>query len=48
MYGTARYCRLNYLGDVITYHMRPDDCPKDRILEKAKKQGEELEKLILK
>ena len=48
MYGTARYCRLHYLGDVITYHMMPEDCPKDRIVKKAHNQGEELAKLVLK
>ena len=48
MYGTARYCRLNYLGDVITYHMMPEDCPENRIVERARNQGEELAKLLLK
>lgn len=48
MYATARYCRLDYLGEVISYHMMTEDCPGDRILEKARKHGEELAKLVLK
>lgn len=45
VYATARYCRLNYLGDIISYHMMPEDCPVDKIIEKANSHGEKLAKL---
>lgn len=46
MYGTARYCKLMKLADVITYHMMPEDCPVDKIVEKAKDQGKRLAALV--
>lgn len=45
MYATLRYCRLDFLGNVISYHMMPEDCPVPEIREKAKNHGERLAKL---
>lgn len=45
MYATLRYCRINLLGNVISYHMMPEDCPVEQIKGKAKSHGERLAKL---
>lgn len=45
LYATLRYCRLDFLGNVISYHMMPEDCPVEQIEEKAKNHGERLAKL---
>lgn len=42
MYATASYCRLNYIGNVVSYHMMPEDCPEKEIIAKAKKHAERL------
>lgn len=42
VYATARYCKLNYLGNVVSYHMMPEDCPVSKIMEKARMHGEKL------
>lgn len=42
MYATASYCRLNYIGNIISYHMIPDDDPVDGIIDKAKKHADRL------
>lgn len=48
VYATARYCRLNYLGQIISYHMMPEDCPVEKIIEKAKTHADRLAKLTVK
>lgn len=45
MYATLRYCRIGFLGNVISYHMMPEDCPVEKIREKAKSHGERLAEL---
>lgn len=47
VYATARYCRLSYLGQIISYHMMPEDCTVERIKEKARAHAERLAKLAL-
>lgn len=42
MYATASYCRLNYIGNVVSYHMMPEDCPVNEIIEKARRHAERL------
>lgn len=46
LHALARYCRLDYLGQAISYHMMPDDCPVNEIIEKARTQGEKLAKML--
>lgn len=45
LYATSRYCRLNYIGSIISWHMMPEDCPVADIVEKAGKHAEKLAKI---
>lgn len=47
-YATARYCRLNYLGQIISNHMMPEDCPVEKIVEKAKAHADKLAEVAVK
>ena len=47
MYATLRYCRLDFLGNVISCHMMPEDCPVDEIKAKAERHGERLAELAI-
>ncbi len=46
VYATARYCKLNYLGNIVSYHMMPEDCPVDRIRAKAREHGDKLAEMV--
>lgn len=46
VYATAKYCKMDYTGNVISYHMMPEDCPVDEIKEKAREHAERLAKMV--